>query len=386
MKRPARLSAAFVKTVKDPGRYGDGRGGFGLSLLVQRRAAGGLARSWSQRLWIDGGPVNVGLGAYPIVTLAEARAKALENRRMVERGEDPRKPRRTVPTFADACERVIELHRPTWKNSRTAGQWRGSLAAHALPVLGGMTVDTIGTGDVLRVLRPLWTDRPAIAGQLRTRISAVMRWCIGEGHRTDNPAGDAVTAALPRQNGTRQHHRAADHADVAGVLATVRDSGAWEGAKLALAFTALTATRGAEARGATWVEIDGDTWNIPGERMKTGRPHRIPLSRQALDVLREARALSRGGVEPEGVVFPAVRGGELSGTVLLRALAGTDSTVHGFRSSFRSWCADTGVDRELAEAALAHVAGTVERAYQRSDMHERRRDLMQSWADYIMPK
>ena len=146
----------------------------------------------------------------------------------------------------------------------------------------------------------------------------------------------------------------------------VRESGAWAGAKLAVAFTALTATRGAEARGARWSELDGDTWNIPGERTKTGARHRVPLSTQALAILDEARELARGGVEPGGLVFPAARGGMLSGSVLRRMLADTSTSVHGFRAAFRSWCADTGVDRELAEAALAHVAGTVEGAYQRA--------------------
>ena len=380
-KRPRRLSAAFVKTVTTSGRYGDGFGGFGLSLLVKTRRYDGVAKSWSQRLWIDGGPVNVGLGQYPIVTLSEARARALDNRRMVERGEDPRKPRRSVPTFAAAAEAVIELHRPTWKNGeRIASQWRASIRDYALPVLGDKRVDTITTADVLAVLSPIWTTVPATADRVRTRISAIMKWTIAEGHRTDNPAGDAVTAALPRQNGGTRHHRAAAHGDVAGILATVTEASGWVGARLALAFVALTATRANEVLGARWSEIDGDTWTIPADRMKTKREHRIPLSRQSLAILDEAREVPRRGGD---LVFPAPRGGVLFNTALLRLLDGTGTTTHGMRSAFSSWCADNGTDREVREAALAHVVGGVAGVYQRSDLFERRRELMQSWADYI---
>ena len=383
MKRPTRLSAAFVRTVKDPGRYGDGRGSFGLSLLVQRRAAGGLAKSWSQRLWVSGGPVNVGLGAYPIVTLSEARQRALDNRRMVERGEDPRKPRRSVPTFAEAAEAVIALHRPTWKNGeRIAGQWRASLRDYALPVLGDKRVDAIATAHVLAVLSPIWTTVPATADRVRTRVSAIMKWTIAEGHRTDNPAGEAVTAALPRQNGGTRHHRAVGHADVAEVLAKVQEGGTWIGARLALAFVALTSCRAGEVLGMTWAEVDGDTWTVPASRMKTKREHRVPLARQSLAILDEAREVPRRGGD---LVFPAPRGGRLYNTALLRLLDGTGTTTHGMRSAFSSWCADNGTDREVREAALAHVVAGVEGSYQRSDLFLRRREVMQAWGAYIMP-
>ena len=389
-RRPRRLSAAFVKTVTEPGRYGDGFGGFGLSLLVKPRKYGGVARSWSQRLWIDGKAVNVGLGQYPVVLLSEARQRALDNRRMVERGEDPRKPRRVVPTFAEAVEAVIELHRPTWKNGeRIAGQWRQSLRDYALPKLGELTVDSITTADVLSVLSPIWSTVPTVAERLRTRIGAVMKWAVAEGYRTDNPAGDALKAALPRTNGkTTKHHRAAAPADVAGILAKVRESGGWAGTKLALAFVALTAARPNEVCGMTWAEVDGDTWTIPAARMKAKREHRVPLSRQALDVLDEAAVLARGGVEPAGLVFPAPRGGAHYNKALLDVLkgTGTESTTHGLRSAFSTWCADTGRDFELRETAIAHTVGSaVVQAYQRSDLHERRRSLMADWASFIMP-
>ena len=384
-RRPRRLTAAFVRTVTEPGRYGDGFGGFGLSLLVKLRKYGGVAKSWSQRLWIGGRAVNVGLGPFPVVNLSEARQRALDNRRMVEQGGDPRKPSGSaVPTFAEACERVVEIHAATWKGGgRTVDQWRASLRDYALPRLGSKKVDTIAPADVLAVLLPIWTTKHATADRLRVRIGAVMRWAIAEGHRADNPAGEAITAALPRQNGGTRHHRTVAHRELADVLGKVRASGAWTCTKLALEFIALTATRAAEVRGMTWAEVDGATWTIPAGRMKTGREHRVPLSGAARRVLDEARAVSGGGADDR--VFPSQTGKQIANAVLLRLLTDlqANTTTHGLRSAFRSWAADQGVDRELAEAALAHTVKGVESAYQRSDMHERRRELMERWADYI---
>ena len=214
--------------------------------------------------------------------------------------------------------------------------------------------------------------------------SAVMRWCVAERHRVDDPAGEAVRSALPKNgNGEKRHHRAVGHADVVDVLATVRSSSGWAGARLAVEFVTLTATRSDEGRAARWDEIDqeGRTWTIPGERMKTAQEHRVPLSRQALAVLDEARRLG-----DDELIFPAARGrGAIAGPVLgalLREL-NIPGTLHGMRASFRSWCADTGVDRETAEAALAHVVRGVEGAYQRSDLLTRRAEVMQTWADYV---
>ena len=200
----------------------------------------------------------------------------------------------------------------------------------------------------------------------------------------DDPAGEAVRSALPKNgNGEKRHHRAVGHADVVDVLATVRSSSGWAGARLAVEFVTLTATRSDEGRAARWDEIDqeGRTWTIPGERMKTAQEHRVPLSRQALAVLDEARRLG-----DDELIFPAARGrGAIAGPVLgalLREL-NIPGTLHGMRASFRSWCADTGVDRETAEAALAHVVRGVEGAYQRSDLLTRRAEVMQTWADYV---
>ena len=388
MKRPKRLSATFVKTVTRPGRYGDGHGGHGLSLLVKPRAAGGLATSWSQRLRVNGVPCNVGLGPYPIVTLAEARAKALENARDVHQGRDPRE-RARMPTFEQAAKAVHGLHASSWRNPATASIWWSSLVRFVFPVVGDKPVSSVTSGDVLSVLVPIWSTKRETARRLRQRIGVVMKWAIAKGYRIDNPAGDAVSQALPKNGTTPQrHHRALPHGDVAAAVAKVRASGAWPATKLLLEFITLTAVRSGEARLARWDEIDraGRVWSVPAERMKSGRLHRVPLSSGALRVLDEARALSGG--DPPALVFPSTTGKALSNMTTSKLLTelGVNATTHGMRSSFRSRCAETGVDREVAEAALAHVVAGVEGAYQRSDLFERRRALMEAWSDYVSTK
>ena len=381
MKRPKTLSAAFVKTVTEPGRYGDGRGSFGLSLLLKATRNGRLAKSWSQRLRQDGKPFNVGLGRYPLVTLSEARLKALKNARDNAAGRSLRGD--AIPTFRVAVDAVIALHQASWRGDASEREWRGSLEKHAFPILGDKPVDEITTGDVLSVLAPIWSEKHETAKRILQRISIVLRWAIAQGHRTDDPT-HAATAVLPR-NGTGQtaHHAAMPHGQVGDAIKRIRALGA-PSTTLCLEFLILTAARSGEARGARWSEIDMDAreWRIPAERMKTARPHRVPLSGRALAILCEARQLS-GGSE---LVFPSSRGGPLHGRTLGRLLADAGiegSTVHGFRSSFRDWCGDSGQPREVAESALAHTVSGVEGAYFRSDLYLKRQVLMQEWADYI---
>ena len=379
-----KLTVAFVR--KAPaGKHHDGVHG----LFLRVTPSG--SRQWVTRITVHGVRRDYGLGGFPLVSLAEARDKAFTLRRVARQGGDPATVRggRSVPTFETAAERTIELNRPTWRGDRTEAQWRATLRRYAMPVLGKLPVDTIGTGDVLRVLAPIWSAKPAIAHQLRVRIGSVLKWAIGAGYRTDNPAGEAVMASLPKRNGGTRHLRAAAHADMPDVLAKVDGFNVWKGTRLALRFIAYTATRANEVRGARWSEIDMDAkvWTIPADRMKAGREHRVPLSRQALAILDEAHELARGDIEPAGMVFPSARGKTIASAVMLRVLTETDAgtTTHGMRSSFRSWCADRGESRELAEAALAHAAGVVEASYQRSDLAELRRDLMQRWADHVAP-
>ena len=389
MKRPARLSASFVRAVKVPGRYGDGRGGFGLSLLVKDSLSvpGRLSKSWSQRLRVDGKPINIGLGPYPLVTLAEARDRVLENARTVRQGHDPRSASNSAaPTFAQALNAVIELHSANWRaRGRSEKQWRASMEAYALPRLGRRPVDSITSADVLAVLMPIWNDKRETSRRVRQRISATMKWAIAQGHRLDDPAGDAISEALPKNSNGKAHHRALPHDKVAAALKTIRGTRAHPTTKLGLEFLVLTAARSGEIRGARWDEIDLDsaTWIIPGERMKAGKPHRVPLSHQALAVLAKAREY----VNETGLVFPGPAGRAVSPEAYSKLLHenGVGCVPHGFRSSFRDWCSENGQPREVAEHALAHVVKGVEGAYQRSDLFNRRRALMAAWADCVTP-
>ena len=386
MKRPKRLSATFVNTVNVPGRYGDGRGGHGLSLLVKSASTGGFSKSWAQRIRLDGKAANVGLGGYPVITLARARQKALANARVVSEGRDPRNRASRAPTFERAVERVIEIHAENWKDSgKSAAQWRASLRDYAIPKIGAKRVDRISTADVMEVLLPVWSTKRETARRVRQRIGAVMKWAVAQGYREDNPAGDAIAAALPKNSVRRQHQRALPHAQVAEALGRVRSSRAHRTTALAFEFLVLTACRSGEVRGARWEEVDDGaaTWTVPPARMKAKLEHRVPLSDRAMAVLDEAREIAGKG----GLVFPSPTGRVLSDSTLSKLLRelGIGAVPHGFRSSFRDWAAErTDVPREVCELALAHVnSDRVEAAYRRTDLFERRRELMAAWAAYL---
>ena len=386
MNRPIKLSAAFVKSVNRPGRYGDGRGGHGLSLLVKPTSSGGFSKTFSQRLRINGHPCNIGLGSFPVITLAEAREKALENRRAVAKGRDPRHRADGIPTFEQALEMVIAIHEPNWKDgARSAEIWRASLRDYAMARLGRKPVNKITTSDVLAVLVPIWTEKRETARRVRQRIGAIMKWSVAEGHREDNPAGEAIGAALPNKGAPRTHQKALPHGEVGEALRKVKGSNAWPATKLAFEFLVLTAARSGEVRGARWEEIDLEacTWTVPGIRIKAGREHRVPLAPLAIAILAEAQEISDG----TGLVFPSPRGKILSDMTLSKLVRelGIKAVPHGFRSSFRDWAAEcSDSPREVCELALAHVnSDRVEAAYRRSDLFERRRQLMEEWSEYI---
>ncbi len=379
-----RLTAKFVATVTEPGTYGDGgRGSHGLILRVRKAKGGGVTKSWVQRLIINGKPTHLGLGPTWLVSSAEARELALDNHRMVRKGGDPRRGA-GIPTFAEAVEQVIAMHSAGWKEGgRTAEAWRTQLATHAAS-LADKKVDRITPGDVLGVLEPIWLTLPEIARKQRRRISSVMKWAVAQGYRIDNPAGDALAAALPRQQ-SATHHLAVPAEKVANVIAAVHASGAWQGTKLAFEFLALTACRSGEVRFATWTEINREArvWTIPASRTKTSTEHRVPLSDAALRVLEEAEQI----VDGSGLIFPSLTGRPQNDSTLSKLLRemGAGMVPHGLRSSFRSWAAEaTDYPWEIAEMALGHTVGTkVERAYLRTDLFDKRVQLMQDWADFL---
>ncbi len=338
-----------------------------------------------QRLTVDGRPRDIGLGSLRDVSLKEVRAIALENRRVARRGGDPTPPKPGMPTFADAFDAVVALRRPTWKDpDATEARWRRSMERHAMDRLGRMPVGAVKTADVLAVLQPVWATLHE-APRLRQRIGLAMQWAVAQGHRADNPAGDALTAALPRARRAATPRRALHHSEVSAALATVRGSDAPLPVRFAFEAMVLCAVRSGEARGATWDEVDLEsaTWTIPTVRAKTARPHRVPLSDRAVEVFREAGSTGCGEL-----LFPSRRtGAPIHRRTFARLMPrlGIDAHPHGFRSSFRDWAAETtDAPREVMEAALGHATGSAtEAAYARSDLLERRRPLMQRWADYL---
>ena len=373
-----KLTAAFVRSVQQPGLYWDEHG------LVLRVKPGGY-KQWIQRLFIRGKRRELGLGPVRIVTLAEARDAALANRKVARAGGDPRATRRSsVPTFEQAAAKVFAMHRPTW-STRHAGQWAATLRTYAHPTIGQKRVDWITTADVMGVLLPIWNEKHQTAKRLRQRIATVMKWAIAQGYRLDNPAGEALGAALPKPTRIQPHYAALPYGEVAGAIEAVRRSEARVSVKLGLEFLMLTACRSGEVRGARWEEIDleGGEWTIPPGRMKNRREHRVPLSARAREILAEAREHAPGSEW----VFPSPMGLQLKDfdfSGLFKAL-GIAAVPHGFRSSFRDWAAErTDAPHAVMEAALAHVVrDKVEAAYARSDLFERRRVLMEQWAGYL---
>ena len=368
--------------------HGDGEG---LYLSVSRSGS----RSWVQRISIDGRRRELGLGSFPAIGLAQARGLAAANRTAVAEGRDPLAERReaklkaAIPTFREAAKQTFEANRPRWRNGKHTLSWWQTLERHAFPVLGDMPVDRIGREDVLRVLTPIWSVRMETARRVRQRTRTVLRWCMAHGYVEHNAAGEAIDGALPPMPRLRAHLRAMPYQEVSAALATVEASKASLASKLCLRFLVLTAARSGEARGATWDEIDEDAgeWRIPGSRMKAGVEHRVPLSGAALELLEQARVLRDGS----GLIFPSsVKAGHpMSDMTLTQVLRKTGlaerSTVHGFRSAFRDWAAEcTSAPHAVMELSLAHAVGSsVEQAYARSDLIEKRRVLMQAWADFV---
>ena len=377
----AKLTAMFVRKVTKPGRYGDGNG-----LYLRVMPSG--SRQWVQRIAIHGKRCDMGLGGFPMTSLREARQMAFENRKLARSGGDPLALREgaKVPTFLEALEVVIDNYRPTWRDAgKSEKQWRASMETYALPKLGRMPVSAINTRHVLGALLPIWHEKRETAQRVRQRIGAVMKWSIAKGYRFDNPAGSAIGAALPKNGGKRSHHQSLPYGEVAGALAKIQASDALVASKLCFEFLTLTATRSGEARLARWSEFDLEaaTWTIPGERTKTGRAFTVPLSDAALAVLAGAAEISDGS----GLAFPSVTGRALSDSSLSKLCRKNNigCVPHGMRSSFRVWAAEqTDFPREVCEAALAHVVkNRVESAYLRTDMLEKRRELLQAWSSYL---
>lgn len=371
-----RLTQKFVESAQ-PGRYPD-KSGTGLILFVGRTGA----RSWVQRTVVHGKQVDIGLGSCRRVRLADARKRAFDNWCIARDGGDPRRTQ-SVATFAAGMEATIALLRPTWKNAKTEGIWRATLAKYAAPLID-RPLDAITTGDVLMVLSPIWHSKPQTAQRVRQRISRIMDWSVANGHRLANPAGPALSAALPKQDPKVEHVRTTGYEGAGAAVRAVRATGAWWATVAAFEFLTLTATRSGEVRGMRWEEVDGDVWTVPAERMKAGRAHRVPLSTRALEVLEEAAQYR----DSSGLVFRSKSGGRMADSTISRLCNEQEigGTPHGMRSAFRDWANErTSTPHAVMEAALAHkVRNRAEAAYSRSDHLEKRRGLMEAWARHVM--
>jgi integrase len=411
------LTARFVETVTEPGKFFDGQG---LFLRVQPNGA----RQWVQRIVIRGKRCEIGLGSPPAVSLAAARALALENRGAAMLGRDPiqeKREARSGLTFEAAVNAYLAAKLDEFRNEKHKKQWRSTLDAYACPVLGPKLVAEITLQDVLKVLEPIWQTKTETASRLRGRIEAVLSWATVAGHRQgDNPArwkGNlSEVLAKPNKLAKADNQPALALGDLSRWWAELAQR---EGmAARALEFLTLTAARSGEVRGMTWDELDlggwdktdktdktpaatsatTATWTIPASRMKAGRVHRVPLTPEGVALL---ASLPR--VDGSPYVFAAARGGALSDMALsavMRRIQESETKArragfldpqskrpavpHGLRSTFRQWAAEQGYPRDMAEIALAHFIGSeVERAYQRSDMLERRRDMMVAWAAFL---
>jgi integrase len=417
IRRPEKvLSARQVETVTQPGKYFDGHG------LFLRVAPNG-AKQWVQRITIRGKRCELGLGSPPAVPLAEARKLALENRGKAMLGGDPLAEKRAEKarplTFAECVNAYAEAKLGEFRSEKHRKQWLSALERLAMPTLGNMPVQDIGTRDVLRMLEPHWRERTITAKKLRGQVEAVLTWATVSGHREgDNPAAwrGNLKELLPSPGkvAKAQHHPAVALGDLAGWWEALAERDGM--AAKALQFLTLTAARSGEVRGMMWDEIEIErrdktdktdktpavgVWTVPASRMKNGREHRVPLTAEAVALL---ESLPR--MEGSPYVFFAPRGGMLSDmtiSAVMRRMQETEEKAgrpgyldprtkrpavpHGLRSTFRQWTAEKGYPRDMAEIALAHWIGSeVERTYQRSDMFDRRRAMMADWASFVAGK
>ena len=385
-----RLTDVVVRRA-GPGRHADGNG-----LYLYVRANG--ARSWVQRLVVRGRRRDLGLGGYPLVALADARRAAEHNRRVARSGGDPvaASPRKAVPSVREVLEAVIAARRVSWRNPATERKWRRLFDTLVLPRIGAKPVDQVTLDDLCAIVLPRWRGRGSTGYVLRQHLDSVMRWSVAHGHRLDNPAEQVRTLA-PKVRAVVHHHPSLPHRKVREAMRAVQASAADEALRLALLFTVLCAARLGEVTGATWSEIDleGRLWTRPPERMKAGVLHRVPLSEQATGLLERMRALRRSG--PTVFVLRARRGGCRAVTAndlsrLLRPLGYLDEqgravVMHGFRATFRVWAMEVGrASFETCEAALAHTQDETVAGYARSQLIELRAELMQRWADHVVPR
>lgn len=375
------LTALKVKNAQ-PGRHVDGRG---LCLVVKPSGA----RSWVLRMQKDGRRRDYGLGSTFDVSLAEARDAAMALRRQVRLGVDPvaekRRSRKVVPSFETAARDCYEAMKEGWKNQRHAS-WIASLENHVFPLIGARPINEVDSPTVVEVLSPIWLDIPDTARRILQRIGAVLDFAHIKGWLPEEVSLRSVRKGLPRQAEKAGHLEAMPYADVPSLMHRLATSASTTG-RDALRFTIYNAVRSNETRFAVWSEFDLEkaVWTIPGERMKAGDTHVVPLSPAVVALLRNRwnqRSSDTGLVFSNDGEKPI---SDMTMTKLLRDDGIKGVTVHGFRSAFTDWTAErTGFPKEVADKALAHkLSNKVEAAYRRTDFFDKRRSLMARWAEYL---
>lgn len=385
--KPKECDKATLKV----GRHSDG-GGLYLK-VAQRDGEKGGSKSWTFMWNVNGKRREVGLGSYPAVGLREARDVAMEYRKSVAAGLDPTANRKkeAEKTFGDVIDRYIKEHQGGWKNDVHKRQWKRSAEVECAEIRD-LPISKIDQDAVLSVLNPLWSTVAETAARCRGRIDLTMEFAIAhKWHSGPNPAAwRTLRAILPKPKRIVKHHAALPFAEIPTLYKKLADTPGSVSAR-ALQFLILTAARSGEVRGAVWSEfdLDGALWSIPGERMKAGKMHQVPLSSACVEILQEMR----GGIDPDpaSYVFPGAKSGQplsvMAFDMQLRRLEYSHITSHGFRSGFRDWCGDVAdAPREIAEAALAHTLGKVERSYRRGSALEKRRELMSAWAEFVTEK
>jgi len=374
----AKLTALKVRNAK-AGRHGDGAG---LYLLVSRTGA----KSWMIRVQSEGRRRDIGLGALSDLTLEEARDKAREIRKVARAGGDPiaaRDKREVVPpSFKEAAKACHKALSPGW-GERHASAFLSTLTLHVFPKIGGLRVDSIDEKDILSVLSPLWTTKPAAAKKLRQRIGVVLDYAKGHGWRATGAPRDGLRPLLARQ-AEAGNFSSMPYQELPAFVAKLDDATDTVG-RFALLFTIYTAARSGEVRSAMWSHIDMEAgeWRRPSSLMKSGKAHTVTLSAEALAILERAKKLRTS--QKDCLVFPGAGGKQLSDMTMSKIVRSTSYTVHGFRATFRTWAAEkmSSIPEAVAEAALAHtIPDRVIRAYNRAKFIEMRRTLLDAWGRY----
>ena len=379
------LTAIKAKSLKEPGRYTDGRG-----LMLYVKASG--SKSWVLRLTINGKRRDIGLGSFDDVPLAAARDRADELRAVARSGKDPlqkeEKAECTPMTFREAAKASHEERKPGWRNAKHRAQWLSSLETYAYPFIGDLPVADVDGPAIRDLLARIWLSKPETARRVRQRIGAVLDWAYAKGMRSSEAPIRSISKGLPRQPKKDKHFAALPYVEAPALMTKLCESSTI--GRLALRFLILNASRSGEVRKAQWKEIDRNkaVWTVPPHNSKTGKEHIVPLTPPAISILNELAEAY--GEEADSIIFPGKGGKPMSDMTLMKVFRTSypgKYTVHGFRSTFRDWAAEqTDFAGEVVEAALAHtIPNKVEAAYRRTNFLEKRRMLMNEWAAFLLP-